>query len=457
MMDATRREMLKLAGYGSSAALLSPMLAQLSAHASGVAPDRLPRRVVFVVQSNGMNPDHLRPEGVIPPKHGKPTNDTLEETTLEGRALHKAIAAFEPFKDRLTLVQGLSGKIAVSDHSANHGALGCYPANKGPMAQTIDSAIGDALPGVFNHVALGLSGDNGSSMNYSISASGPGKAMPIVCSPELAFASLFGSVSEGAGRVAFENKTHLLDFMADDVRRVQAGLATDEREKFEQYAAAFESLHARQQELLQRGAQLKKHAPKLGERLTSSTSSIILEAQFEIAAAALIAGLTNVITLASGGGGQRFGKFPEFNIPDLHGIGHGASFGRESSEDCFVELRQFHVKLIAGLAQKLAAVKEGEQTMLDRTLIVYLSDSGESHHPNLTQWPVILLGDLGGKLAKGGRYLQFARYGAPQHRTMASLYCTLLHAAGKPRDTFGVADPGLRDSDQTGPLPELLA
>lgn len=33
----------------------------------------------------------------------------------------------------------------------------------------------------------------------------------------------------------------------------------------------------------------------------------------------------------------------------------------------------------------------------------------------------------------------------------------LLHAAGRPRDRFGVADPGLRDIDASGPLAELLA
>lgn len=456
-MSQNRREILKLAGYGSSAALLTPILSQLAAQAEGAPDAQLPRRVVFVVQSNGMNPNHLRPEGMEPPKHGRATNDVLEETPLHGRKLHPALAGLAPFQDRLTLVQGLSGKIALSDHSANHGALGCYPANKGPLAQTIDSALSDALPGIFKHVALGLSGRGDGSMNYALSASGPGKAVPIVCSPALAFASLFGSVSEGAGRAAFDRKTHLLDFMASDVRRAQGGLAGEEREKFEQYAAAFEALHARQQELLRKSADLKRHLPELGERATSSTSSIVLEAQFELAAAALISGLTNVVTLASGGGGQGFGKFPEFNMPDLHGMGHGAAFGRESAEDCFVELRQFHVRLIAGLATKLAAVKEGDHTLLDRTLIVYLSDSGESHHPNLQEWPVVLLGDLGGKLKPGGRYLQFPRYGGPQHKTMANLYCSLLHAAGQPRDKFGVADPGLKDGDQTGPLPELLA
>lgn len=88
---------------------------------------------------------------------------------------------------------------------------------------------------------------------------------------------------------------------------------------------------------------------------------------------------------------------------------------------------------------------------------MYLSDSGESHHPNIHKWPVVLIGNLGGKLKASGRYMQFAAYETKNHRTMASLYCTLLHAAGTQRDKFGVADPGLKDIDQTGPINELLA
>jgi hypothetical protein len=85
-----------------------------------------------------------------------------------------------------------------------------------------------------------------------------------------------------------------------------------------------------------------------------------------------------------------------------------------------------------------------------------LSDSGEAHHPSLYEWPVVLIGNLGGKLKTEGRYLQFPSYGSKAHRTTANLFCTLLHAAGKPRDKFGVADPGLKDVDQTGIVSELL-
>lgn len=456
--DITRRSLLKGITLGAGATLLSPILSQLAAHAAG--DDRLSsrKRVVFVVQSNGMNPAHLVPVGVKRRPDGRnerPTNDRLEEMSLGDKELHSALEPLSPFKDRISLVQGLSGRIAKSDHSANHGALGAYAANRGAMMQTIDSAISEVLPSTFSHVALGLNGGDGP-MNYRVSAAGPGKEIPIVCSPDLAFAALFGSVAEGSKKEAFDRRTNLLDFMADDVRRSRAELAGDERQKFDRYLEAFETLHKRQLELVAKTEELKKFVPKLGEKATTSVSSLILEAQFEIAAAALVSGLTNVVTLASGGGGQQFGKFPEFNIPDLHGIGHGNAYGRESSEECFVELRRFHTRLIAELAAKLQAAPEGSGTMLDNTLIVYLSDSGEGHHPNLYEWPVVLIGSLGGKLKTAGRYLQLPNYGTKNHRTMSNLYCTLLHAVGKPRDKFGVPDPGLRDIEQSGVIPELL-
>lgn len=457
--ELTRRSLMKGITLGAGATLLSPILGQIAAHAAGDEKNVLRKRVVFVVQSNGLNPNHLVPAGVKRRPDGRnerPVNDQLEEVSLKDKELHPAMEPLKGFKDRMAFVQGLSGRIAISDHSSNHGALGAYGASRGAMMQTIDSAVGEALPGTFSHVALGLNGGEGP-MNYRISAAGVGKEVPIICSPDLAFQSLFGSVAEGTGKSAFDRRTNLLDFMTDDVRRARSTLVGDERQKLDRYLDAFETLHKRQQALVAKSEELKKNAPKLGEKATTSVSSLILEAQFETAAAALVAGLTNVVTLASGGGGQQFGKFPEFGIPDLHGIGHGDAYGRASSEECFVELRRFHTKLIAGLAAKLQSVPEGTGTMLDNTLIVYLSDSGEAHHPSLYEWPIVLIGNLGGRLRTDGRYLQFPCYGTSRHRTTASFFCTLLHAVGKPRDKFGVADPGLRDIDQSGVVAELLS
>lgn len=450
--------MLKLAGYGTGAALLSPILSQLAAHAAGDAKAAVRKKIVFVMQCNGMSPNHLVPSGVTRPKNGKPVNETLEEVSLKDRELHKELDPLTAFKDRLALVQGLSGRIALSDHSANHGALGCYPANKGPMSQTIDCAIGEANPGIIPYIALGMAEKLDQTLNYQLSAAGPGKANPVQCSPELAFKALFGSVAGGNNRAAFDRRTNLLDFMADDVKRARDGLVGEEKAKFDQYLEAFENLRDRQAKIDTIKDELKTHSPKLEDKFKKPTETNRLESQFEIATASLITGLTNTVLITSGGGGQHFPAFPELGVPvGGHHYGHGGGVDGKTYEDCFVTVRQYHCKLIASMAKKLESVKEGTGTMLDNTVIVYLSDSGDGHHPQLHEWPVVLLGNLGGTLKTRGRYLQFPAYKTKAHRTMANLYCTLFHAIGKPQDKFGVPDPGLKDVNPTGVVSELLA
>ncbi len=457
--ESTRRDLLRGIGLGVSGALLSPILSQITAQAAGDSKRVNRQRVVFMVQSNGMSPEHLRPEGVVKlHKNGPPTNEKLREIALADNKLHAALEPLEPFKNRLALVQHLSGRVGRSDHSANVGALGACPANKGPVSQTIDHAIAAALPGVIPHVAIGLGANPGTIMNYRLSASGPGQECPIICSPELAFKSLFGSVAAGASGKNFDQSANLLEFMADDVKRARNSLRGEEKEKLDGYLAAFESLHKRQLEIAELQPALKANMPHLSnEQLRPVLSTKILESQFEIGAAALIAGVTNTLLLSSGGGGQGFGDFPELGISGLHAIGHGASQNGKSAAECFTDIRRVHTKLIAEFAKKLDSITEGDGTMLDNTLIVYFSDSGEGHHPGLSEWPVVLLGNLGGKLQTNGRYLEFPGYGQKGHRTMANLYCTLLHAVGKPTDNFGTPDVGLKDIDQTGVVAELLA
>ena len=75
-------------------------------------------------------------------------------------------------------------------------------------------------------------------------------------------------------------------------------------------------------------------------------------------------------------------------------------------------IRTFQIEQIARVAAKLAAVPERDGTMLDNTLIVYLSDAAEQHHGVCLQWPFVLVGGLGKTLkrTKGGRYLHYTGY-----------------------------------------------
>jgi hypothetical protein len=101
-----------------------------------------------------------------------------------------------------------------------------------------------------------------------------------------------------------------------------------------------------------------------------------------------------VVTIASGVGDPYFSvKFDGLGIGvGKHTIGHGGSYYGMTWEDMSIKIRRFHFDLIARLMKKLEAVPEGNGTMLDRTVVVYLSDAAEGHHSRCWEWPFVVVG-----------------------------------------------------------------
>ena len=457
----SRRTFLNGLSLGTGGLLLNPILSQLRAEAAGVG--RAAPRFVFVVEGNGLMPKQICPEGIA--FVGRQKREQFEEFGLEGTKMPLSLEPVASYRDKLTIIQGLSGRVAGGGHSNDFGALGAYGAKGGvgnsgkPAAETIDSALGRAHRGIFPSINLGISDKPEHRVIYNCSAAGPAAALPTQCHPKLAFNMLFGAIAEGEGKRQFQAEQDLLSFMADDVRRAERALGGADREKLESYLSAFEGLKDRQSRLVEVRDTLAKVAPVPDDKYASDVETDRLDAHFELATAALIGRLTNVVTLASGAGNPYFSvRFTGLGIDfGKHSIGHGQSYNGMTAADMMQKIRNYHFQLIARMMDKLAAVPEGDGSMLDNTLIVYLSDAAEGHHSRCWEWPFVVLGDLGGKLKTGGRYLSFPDYGRPGHRTFNCLYSTFLHAAGMPRDSFGMADPMLRDLQLSGPLPELLA
>jgi Protein of unknown function (DUF1552) len=460
-MTLNRREVLKGMTLGAGSLLLSPILARIQTRAAGKPVTA--KRFVFVVESNGVRPEQMAPSGIQrKPRPQRPLNgpEGLIDVSLSDRDLPFSLEPIKQWQDRVTIVQGLSGRICGGGHSNNFGALGCFPTRRESTSasnETIDGALGKSVPGIFPHIGLGISKRLENSVIYNISAIGPNKPLPTLCKPDQAYGTLFGSVARGTARQEFQAKNNLLDFLKEDVKRVESRLAGEEREQLGAYLETFETLRHRQSRLNEIEHTLREKGPVVSDKYQSAVETDRLDAQFDLGAAALICGLTNVLTLSSAAGVRDFDitfKGLGLNI-DKHSIGHGKSYQGKTWADLYNIIRRYHFELIARLAKKLDSVREGDGTMLDNTLIVYLSDGAESHHSRCWEWPMVLLGNVGGKL-KTGRYLDYPGYGRKGHRTTANLYVTLLQLAGSKRDSFGVADPGLKDLDQHGTLSELL-
>lgn len=464
-MSLARRDLLKGFSLGAGSLLVQPMLSRLTAQAAGLATH--PKRFVFVVESNGFTPQQGAPEGYTrKSREQRPLGGPSElvDFSLADQTLPMALAPLTPWKDKVTIVQGLSGRICGGGHSNNFKALGAFGQGGGNgestavLSETIDGALAKQLPGIFPFLGLGVSKRLENSVLYNVSAWAADKPLPHMVKPDLAYAALFGSVAGGMAKQEFIAKNNLLDFIRDDVRRVENKLAAPEREQLGAYLETLDTLRDRQSRLNEIEHTLRAQAPVTSDKYTSAVETDRLDAQFDLGAAALVAGLTNVLTISSGAGIRDFDIcFTGLGLKKgKHSIGHG---GGENGMDWFQlsnMIRRFHFEQIAKLAKKLAGVKEGDGTMLDNTVIVYLSDGAESHHSRCWEWPMVVLGNIGGKL-KTGRYVDYPAYGYKGHRTTANMYVTLLQLAGSSRTSFGQADPGLKDFDQHGPLEELLA
>lgn len=450
----TRRSILKGMTLGAGSLALSPFLNHFARLDADDADQKLPKRFVFVVKASGLQAEFINPQGL---QHG---GAGIVDESLEGRILTESMAAFEPFKDRLTILQGLSGKMCNFGHSSFYGALGAYKATlQGqPSAPTIDGHLSNLLPSVFNHIGLKM-GDGSQGTAYpAISASGKNRQLPFQCNPELAYQNLFGSIAAGGDiKRKYQRTGNVLDAMADDIRKLKQRLPGQGKEKLDHYLSGFESLKDRRLKLVSMQDVLKKHAPEVTDKYTSKYATHQLEAHFDMASAALISGITNVVTVHTD---DLNSSYQGLGItPKVHSVGHGASSGAMSSQDCRNIIRKFHCDLIASMAAKLQAIPEGDGTMLDNTIIVYVSDNSDKHHSSATEWPMVVLGNMGGRLKSQGRYFSYPGYGsAGHHHTIGNWLTTLCHVAGFPQDHFGQPDFALgKEADQRGPLNELLA
>ncbi len=465
----SRREAMKRLGVTGGALALAPFAGHARADA-GKDVDQPAPRFVFVVRSNGVLATEIQPEGLdrlVKTRANGGYEKKLHEHTLANRTLHKAMAALEPFKERVTILQGMSGKMCRGSHAAGFGALGAFASQSAiPRLETIDGALAKALGGVFPH--LGFTMDNfGTLVTYPrLSALGPKKTLPFYADPMMAYRDLFGTVIQGAARAEVDIDRNVLDFMIDDVKRYQKRLPASQKEKLGHYLEGFESLRLRQKRLEAMKATLAKIAPELNDSYTSQIEIERVKAHFELAGSALIGGLSQVVTIRAEHMSMRLEGLG-LGDKTVHGIGHmiegqkggndGGPFADGKGEFATrAVIMDFHMQQIAKLAARLDAVPEGDGTMLDNTVILYLSDHGDRHHSKFYEWPMVAVGNVG-KQFKVGRYIQVPGYGSVGHRTIASLYTSLLHAAGHPRDTFGQPDMSLEASiDQTGPLVEWM-
>ncbi|MDB4711212.1 DUF1552 domain-containing protein [Verrucomicrobiales bacterium] len=475
-MTYKRRNFLRTLSLGSSSLAMVPFLQSVRVHAAGDEA-ALPKRFVFVVKSSGIDKFNLVPDGLtnhfVDEKNGEKLGNrsrregSLVDVPLAAHKLPDKLSVLENFKDRLTIIQSLSGVGFRGDHTKGFGTLSLHDSEKVAVAPTLDCLLGQHLstgPYPMYGMAMNgrLLGNDKPENTYcypNLSAYGPAKPVAYQGSPRKAFVELFGaavaSPEQLEKKLALSGK--LMDFLTEDARRVEKQLSGNDKERFALYMDSFNSLQKIEEKKAALTDRVQKHAPELTDRFDSIAPSARIESHFEIASAALIAGLTNVITLRPDTLGVKYSELKLSN--SVHAIGHlqenKASNGW-TGHQARMEIEKLHLKQIAKMAKKFANIPEGNGSMLDNTMIIYMSCSSGDHHCGGHDWPFLLLGGMGKKLNMG-RYVEYPKYGTKGHRTVGNFYLSLMQAAGmKTPGTFGQPDATLKDLDLKGPLEELM-
>ena len=131
--------------------------------------------------------------------------------------------------------------------------------------------------------------------------------------------------------------------------------------------------------------------------------------------------------------------YPFLNVRTAH---HPTS--HEDASDAYERVSRYYVSQIAYLAGALAAMREGESTVLDNSCLMFVSNLWSGSQHDSRKVPLLLLGGLGGTL-ETGRVLDYLGRG-DDNRKLCSLYLSLMNRMGVRVERFG---------DATAPLAGL--
>ena len=281
--------------------------------------------------------------------------------------------------------------------------------------------------------------DNGYACVYqnNLSWSSPTTPLPAEAHPRVVFERLFGDGGTASERLAELRKTSsLLDWVRDDISRLQQKLGPGDRVKVSQYLDTVREVERRIQKAEAQTADSK--LPDL-DRPVGVPAAYADHARlmFDLQLLAFQGDVTRVIAFQLARETSTR-TYPEIGVPEAH---HPLTHNGGNPEQLakVARINAFHVGLFAQFLEKLKATPDGDGTLLDHTAYLYGSgmSNGDKHdHTNL---PVIV---AGGGAGGSGRHIQ---YDKPM--PLANVHLTLLDRAGVRLDSF---------ADSTGEIPELL-
>ena len=320
----------------------------------------------------------------------------------------------------------------------------------GAPVGSMDQVAAEACRGEtrFASIQLGINSGTGErGRTHTLSFNTSGMPLPTIASPRVLFDRLFTgddpkAIAAQTARLA--ERRSLLDGMLADARSLHGELPAADRHSLDQYLESLREVEqqiGRQQDWIGRPRSGIK--PPDGLNLTPPDHGALLATFYELIALAFASDATRVITFHTM---VEFGKggWPELGIPSDHGPSHHS--GKPDQLALLAKRDLRGIELVAALLRRLADLREGEDSLLDRTQVLYGSGlnngigllNGAGLHGN-RNLPLLVAGGERCGLKQGSHI----RVDSDTSPPLANLFVTMLNAFGLPVDRFADSNGSL--------------
>jgi len=360
-----------------------------------------------------------------------------------------------PFRSHLTVVSNLGNKpgesravhalVPATWLSCVHPKESLAPSMAATADQIAAQQIGQDTPYPSLETAtaqghgVGSACERGYGCSYSgtLSFRNASTPLPIESNPRQLFLRLFGQGDSGDERAFLARQTgSLLDMISAEADTLSRQLGPQDRATLADYLDSVREIERR----VHNFAHSEVAKLKLPEvpGATSENFDEHLNLMFDLIALAYQGNLTRI---------QSFMIAPEVSeqtynhigVPDaFHALSHHAN--DEAKKARLVKIQYYHTQCFARFLTKLAAMPDGDGTMLDHSLLLYGSNMSNSNLHNQYPLPTALVGRACGQV-KGSRHINF-----PERTPLANVLLTMLQRSGVKIDRVG---------DSTGAIAEI--
>jgi hypothetical protein len=417
---------------GAGAAIALPFLDAMVPAFARAADTQTPVRMAFLYVPNGIVMKNWTP--------------ATEGSGFEFRRILKAV---EPFRDDLLVLTGLAhrqGEGTAGDHAR---AAATFLTGVCPKKTTsADIEVGISVDQVaaqaigartrLRSLELGCevsrtvgSCDSGYSCAYinSMSWRGPSTPNPPETNPRLVFERLFGTLAgnnDPQARAAMEaDRKSILDTVTGRTRQLMGEVGASDRHKIDEYLSSIRDIEGR----IAISASDEEAARNI-EKPDGVPTGFVEHARLmnDLTLTAFRADITRIATLIySKEASTR--SYPELGFSDPH---HPLTHHRNNPDliEKVTQINCHHIEQFADLLRKAKAIREGEGSLLDHSMIVYGSSISEGNGHVHTNLPILLAGRGDGSL-KPGRHIAYPE------TPMTNLYLSMLAKIGVHTDKLG--------------------